>query len=67
MQQRRKVSSLGGHLEGRLGGTLGPEDRRLEAKTEVSRNILEADLGGLPSDLRGNQAGWRPEFGGAAT
>ena len=58
---------LVGHLEGRLGGTLGPEDQRLEAKTEVSKNILETDLGVLPSDLRGNQAGWRPEFGGLAT
>ena len=61
-----EVSSLGGHLEGRLGGTLGPEDRRLEPETEVLRNILEADLGVLLSALRGVQAGWRPEFGGSA-
>ena len=39
---------------------------KMETKTEVLRNILEADLGVLPSDLRGVQAGWRPEFGGSA-
>ena len=35
---------------------------KMETKTEVLRNILEADLGVLLSDLRGIQAGWRPEF-----
>ncbi len=39
---------------------------KMETKTEVLRNILEAALGVLPSDLRGVQAGWRPEFGGSA-
>ena len=58
--------SLEGLLEGRLVGTLGPEGRRLEPETKVLRNILEADLGVLLSDLRGKQAGWRPEFGGSA-
>ena len=38
---------------------------KMETKTEVLRNILEADLGVLPLDLRCVQAGWRPEFGGS--
>ena len=39
---------------------------KMETKTEVLRNILEADLGVLPLDLRGVQAVSRPEFGGSA-